>query len=220
MRKFLVSTLICCALQPFAGVVAQEAAASRDTFRSDVSAISMQMDAKTLALTTIIQQLATCNAKSRFYRPGVAGADANGCVMPTAAPDATAQAIAKCNTSGKLYNPSSSAKDANGCVVIADPTAKKLAACNSGSKFYAPSSKSADSKGCLSVDAASLTYVGTFKSGRSTADFCVLNYVYFGTTSDNHAHECSIAGSPGSYTLTDSSVKGTTNCQMKCYNLK
>lgn len=217
-QSLLLIALICCTLSPM--LVAQEAAASRDTFRSDVNAIANQMDAKTTAVTAILQNLTTCNAKSRFYRPGAAGADGNGCVAPTAAPDATAQAIAKCNSAGKLYDPTSKSKDANGCETIIDPTAQKLAACSGSSKFYAPSSKSADSKGCLTVDSASLSYVGTFTSGRSTADVCVLSYVNFSTTSDNHGHTCSMTGSPGSYALTATSVKGTTNCQMKCYNFK
>lgn len=213
---FAVLALLAC---PFMAPSAQEAAASRDSFRSDVNAIANQVDAKTAAVTVVLNQLTVCNAKSRFYRPGVTGADAQGCVAPVAAPDPRLDAIAYCSERSRFYAPGTTGADSRGCVP-SEVVAGKIAYCSARSKFYGPGTTGADANGCLTAAAGGITYVGSYGSGSATADFCTLSLVNFGTTSDNHGHTCTLGKSGRTYTLTETSVKGTTNCSMLCYNVK
>lgn len=142
---------------------AQTAVAMPHSVQQDTSAIAMTMDAKTTAIMAVLQKITACNAKSKFYRPGTAGADASGCVTPPAPPatpvDPSLAAILKCNLSQKFYRPTATGADASGCVASpagpVDPNLNAVLKCNAAQKFYDPLDASADSKGCVSTpDAA------------------------------------------------------------------
>jgi outer membrane murein-binding lipoprotein Lpp len=71
-----------------------------------------------------------------------------------------------------------------------------------------------------------LVYRGAFSvsegdnTGARNYDLCVLTRAAFGTTNDNHAHNCTIGRSSAGYTLTATTVKGSTDCTMMCYDLQ
>lgn len=131
---------------------AQELAAGANSVQQDTSAIAMALDAKNTAILAILQKLTVCNAGGKFYRPSTAGADAQGCVAPSAASDPDVAKLLVCNASQALYDPLDPKATAQGCVALPSPT------------YYFAACTSTVARGGI-VTQAALTAAGVWPSG-------------------------------------------------------
>ena len=85
-----------------------------DAVKAATMGISQRLDASSAILTSMINQILTCNNKGKVYASdtSVTGRDADGCVSTEGAGGTI------CPTKGMMYSPSDPSKDADGCVTM------------------------------------------------------------------------------------------------------